>query len=1031
MKQILQLILFMGVICFSPFAHGQDSDLKMEGLTAEQWVEKIISDINQAYEGPAPELYAGPVEYDLLFKVSFGNLPSEEQSKLYREYKNIAAKQSADRHKIISKALVKLGKPGSDTRDFLQTKDWFVLLYVTHLDMRVLNNHPDDLAETIDLFEFLMAGNSADPAYPFAQYLLTDLQTTLAYDSGDLGEYLEKFKLSNFYFRAFLPDLDDRIFDLVSASNLFAHYFEHPAYLDLIKKAESFEINHAQAQSVVAFARANAELQEGSPETAYDVLAPYRRDPKNLATLVLASAAAGKTDKTQEYLDYFEANPSLVNDHMEVFIRSARAIHALDNPTREQIKHIIRLNYQAFRISGGMKYEFMRSKPRSPILADRTLPGFYAGENEITDVFYQGLPLSLRDISTESKGRFKTLESSIQNLWEHKGETGKLSALQTKILSLFSSETNFNDLDQIKELNITEIERTTLTTLFAIYAAKQKGRFRDAWISILELDALSNSGLELDAVLRYQTEMAKIDLLSLEANTDEAMDVSIRLLNDRSLSSLAPPDSVSYILSRLGEAFQSKNRIAESQKILLMDPRVETAPEDMVFKQLFLMSWNAVVLGDAYSARAYVDLAGKNAGDDNERLLSQSVEFILSDPDSTELDHVKIRKSILDEARFKSAKMNPETIDYYMAYGALLNADPDNPTTYSVIVERWKSASLDRSRAFQAIQKQVANGRTNAIGSIYSRLLESAERAQNKTANQRNVLLLILTALFPLMILIFWFYRAASARIKAVENDAKESNRKNQILEFLLKDISGSLNRSREQTTQTLDTLERNLEDPKSLQLVDLLHRFVDRWDMSIAENILTAKYLSGNKKINPERVLFSSFFKSLERRWEKFADLEHATVSISFGEKPVQFEADTQIISAALNCFMRDAVQRSSYDVVHINIKAMTIEDKARLKVTISDTGNEADALDLISKQFEDSDGLMSSLATADPQQAWAALVINALEKTGGSYRQILKSEGTDNVLELFFPIQLFQDDIQAANSNLIQHENAQSKGF
>ncbi len=1032
-------------------ANAQIYPEKIQGLTPEEWGEKIVTEVEEVYDIPV-EPYSGPREYIILTLMNFGNLPDPQIYELLDEFQVIAEEKDNQRLLTIHTALRELGIIHTDVTQYTDTKDWFILVYMSYIDTLYIKKNPEHFMEAAELMEFLMKGNASDPAYPIAQILSAEIRRQASYNSRDIENYLKYSQQSVLGVRSFIPEYDHRWNDLHSLGNILSAYTNHNIVRELLQKVGPAPTNHNSANSVAGANLGWAELVRGEFETAYEYF--HLSEPTEIGHIVfqfVGSAATGRREEAealkQKILTITEQDqqsPNTLSPAANLVFRTGESILELEDPSPEEILNILQVADVANTGINRTKATFIRQRPNTVMLSENIVPGFASNTDRINQLYYQGIPLIMSDLTQSSDAQLQTLETSLQSAWESMSNAPELSKSQTDLHRLLKFKTNpsmgsqgeFETIESLltekqiwPDLNATEtddenIEKTTIRELINAINSKHKGNFRSAWNAINKGSSAQLSGFENAAIIRLHYELIKFDLYCLEGETNEAMGIAIRILNDKTLSNVDTDFLIDTFTIKLSQTYLDKDEFTDSLRVLEVDPRDFSELGDRSFDYLYLMSWNAVLRDNRPSAKALTRLMISQAETDNEKLLTKAIEYAVMDRTDPNIDYSKLRETILDEAKFNLKNMAPDNLNYYLSYGELINVDPNNTQAYDNALADWESARIKRADAIDIVQTKAANDRRWVQANFQNEQIRALKDSQASQSRTISMLLVAAALLFSSAIAALFYGLSRSKNLRSLRETQKHTAHRNDILNFYLNDVLSLSQKSEDHASGALLSLERSIDDPKALEILDLANSSVSKWSHDLSNSVFTAKYLALGSIDTSENIEFGDFLKQAKSRWQTNARKENSTLSISSADMPLKFNSNRLFLDTIADLFVFDAIERNRHGMMNIHLMRTSVENSETLKITITDTGNKPEILSLkdVNRSGFAQDVLQKG--TRSEKSVRTNIALRALDSIGGTFRQSVKTSEADNLLEIFIPIMIESHLHLAVNNNEVANE-------
>lgn len=367
-----------------------------------------------------------------------------------------------------------------------------------------------------------------------------------------------------------------------------------------------------------------------------------------------------------------------------------------------------------------------------------------------------------------------------------------------------------------------------------------------------------------------------------------------------------------------------------------------------------------------------------------------------------------IARKRLEDIKAPDAINDPEFLFYFRAAKAL--QEMDNPSETDI--RNW----VDVTR----------NGQSRREAMTFRQMVDPAKRFTPATEPEPYLPgLPWYLGLLALLGLSGWLYkgrRDQTRRLADLSGHYEKFSRRNGIFEQHLNRIHALNERSSEQAQTALLSLERHIEDVRTLESVDMVSRSIFSWSEELSNLIFSAKYMATGVFEQKDLVDLPDFVASAKTRWNRIAKLEKSTVTLSTDSAPQTIRTDTILLNSVLDLFVQDALQQDTSGIVEINFETGAAQDV--LCVVIKSQGHAR----------EDFSKLLDPIISTSSKRATASLNIDnqdkiyalkALIESGGRFEQSQPTKGRGNILELIFPIESISDDPKAANSNQVDQDN------
>ncbi len=342
-------------------ANAQFYKTEVEGLNAEAWADKIITDGAAIFSAEYEELGPEYQTYKILTQIVWGNPDPETQKSLIAEYRAIAEKTGERRHLLNVQMIDEILGGSRDLSYFIENGDWFTDMIAHWVDANFYNQGKLKFQELANYYGPIVEANSDDPAYPVAMYMYTDLQRSSAAALGELASYSRLVRENYYWMKSLYPDYNVRFvfdFDLLI---MHIHTFDDASSLKLMEHIDSFDVvSHSPGNYLaIALTRAHLMLNHGRLEDAYQTSTETMErfiDAKTCgdyctrqrALTALTAAATDRRQEAETILNGIQSTGTLSGPETNMFVTSAQAILDMRNPTEKDISNWIQASKNHF-----------------------------------------------------------------------------------------------------------------------------------------------------------------------------------------------------------------------------------------------------------------------------------------------------------------------------------------------------------------------------------------------------------------------------------------------------------------------------------------------------------------------------------------------------------------------------------------------------------------------------------------------------------------------------------------------------------
>jgi len=799
-------VFLIAFIMLVPAMAG-DFAKEVDGLTPEQWADKIIEELTFAQASEAP-YWGDKYPLNRLYtKLSYSNL-QDIQSNL-DAYISAAEASDSIRHKTIADNIKSTYFDYEPQESYPASEDWFVLA------QNIANNSLKEKGVDTSLLgtlELLMQNHEADPAYPMARIVFHYLHSVAATDRLDLVDYLSHAKEIVYWTKYYWPEKDWTLQLIPTSHSPHIYTFNHPSAQKLLDYIIENPIDHEIARMAYETRYAIGELQFGDAQAAYDVLEkiePFEKSKNHthyVAAYAMIAAVVGESEVAQEKIDiYNQIDPTFYHPISPMLVQGAKTILGLDSPSKDQIRGIIDIiiSMHHVRRDGYLNKSFGPSSSLNPEISSLRL-----GDG-ISDIFYAGRPVSAQEISDATENNFQLLKTAIAGLMDIEGQNqstenialaryfhdlmGKVIVEPANHPDLVSEIGIVDFLDKVKisdtQRNSDNVNQIAYQVLGDAVLAWRQNDIQKSWELIEKADVLNKNLSKHQTAVSLISRELELDLLASEANTEELFEKSIQLLSHKNLSTIAPNDTISSVLYALASAYEGRGQIYMSRRILSLDPRLTDSVETMPFQNIFLASWLSILSEDWSAASILIpatDLAAKSV---EEELLAQALQYIMAPRSDVVVDPENIKTTILTVLDSRSAKLKKDELLYYMAFGDLINTQGDDIKLVERRTKTWNTIARKRAETLRSLQSKAANDRNIAKTTGFDQKIDTL--SENYQSTKSRLTLASLLALLGLGGFTAYFSKFRRARENNLDLNmqAEDLSEKQSIFAHYINDI--------------------------------------------------------------------------------------------------------------------------------------------------------------------------------------------------------------------------------------------------
>lgn len=358
-----KFVLLCGLFLLASSASAQIFDTEIEGLTAEQWADKIIKDgqdvFNAEYE-PLDETYS---EYKLLTRIFWGNPDPETQKELIEDYRAAASKSGDRRHMNNIQMIDDILSGTTDMTYYTENGDWFTAMLANWFTANFVSRNDKRFFDLVDYYDPIVEANADDLAYPVAMYIYTDWKRFTEIREGDLPGFTRNFKENYYWMKRLYPEYNVRFLYVFDTIGIHDNLFGHPSSLKLLDQIDDIDTRSFTPANhlIMSSRRARIILAHDDHELAYAITTEELASPEfsgldgtpgclhhceRLRSLAALSAAAtGRTKEAQEILE--NMTPVNMQDEHDIYAyhSAALAILNIESPTKENIQDWINGSY--------------------------------------------------------------------------------------------------------------------------------------------------------------------------------------------------------------------------------------------------------------------------------------------------------------------------------------------------------------------------------------------------------------------------------------------------------------------------------------------------------------------------------------------------------------------------------------------------------------------------------------------------------------------------------------------------------------
>ena len=369
----------------------------------------------------------------------------------------------------------------------------------------------------------------------------------------------------------------------------------------------------------------------------------------------------------------------------------------------------------------------------------------------------------------------------------------------------------------------------------------------------------------------------------------------------------------------------------------------------------------------------------------------------------------------LNEIKTPEDINNPEFLFYYRAAKALV--DMANPTEADI--SNW----VDITK----------NGQSRRDYINFRQLVDPEKRFSPPIQTQQYWPGLPWYLGFATLLLGFsaWLYKSRrdrTLRLADLSKNHEKASRRNGIFLQHLNNIHSLNERSSEQAQTAILSLERHIEDVRTLESVDMVSRSISAWSEELSNLVFSAKYMATGIFETKDLVDFRDFMASAKTRWDRTARLEKSTLVLSAKSTPNTIRTNKILLNSVLDIFVHDALKSDTNGVVDVNFE--TSKDQSTLHVIIHSQGQMPEDYSklLAAKLPASSENPLAEPNIDNQNQVYA---LKALIEIGGGFQQKPANKNQGYILKLSFPIETVPDDLAAANSNQSHEDHPRDESF
>ncbi len=352
------LIWILALYVQKPDAYAQLFDSEIEGLTADQWADKIVSEGDTLFSAQYEPLGEDYKLYSLMIQIVLGNPTPEAQLSLAKTYKEQSEKSGERRHMLISQMFDELLSGNQNVDYYIENGDWFTIMIARWIDANFLDRQNAKFADLYYFYEVIVESKSDDTAYPAAMILLTDMKRTRLGLSGDLSAYIRNYKENYYWMKRLYPDYD--VTFVYAFDTLSIHYtlFGDPSALKIIDSIDQRSVSPINSLIMVN-RKSRIHLHNGEYKKASDLLQSFFQSsdyaaiqklsvcanycPLTHALAALSAIASRQPELAQNNLEAIKS-ANITNEPDFIFYhKAANALLDMKNPTDVDIENWVQV----------------------------------------------------------------------------------------------------------------------------------------------------------------------------------------------------------------------------------------------------------------------------------------------------------------------------------------------------------------------------------------------------------------------------------------------------------------------------------------------------------------------------------------------------------------------------------------------------------------------------------------------------------------------------------------------------------------